>query len=136
MALSTLERAWWSIPRTFASFSLGFTGERLFAFGVSGNRFPHSDFASSVRPWIEHESKKWNDNGEVLEGAGCWSPMFPARYDDVVLTAAVCVKELETLVRTKPREPRLRVFAQRSSDDGFLGFAPESAPNTQEALAS
>lgn len=134
VALSTLERAWWSIPRTFASFSLGFAGKRLFAFGVSGNRFPHSDFATSVRPWIEQESKEWNDNGEVLEGAGCWSPLFPARYDDVVLAAAVCVKELEALVRTKPREPRLRVFAQRSSDDGFLGFAHESAP--QEALAS
>ncbi|MBL8601044.1 MAG: ThiF family adenylyltransferase [Myxococcales bacterium] len=136
VALLTLARAWWSIPRTFASFSLGFGGKRLFSFGVSGNRFPHSDFATSVRPWIEHESKTWADSDEVLEGAGCWSPLFPARYDDVVLAAAVCVKELETLVGKRPTEPRFRVFAQSSSEDAFQGFAPENAPPALEALAS
>lgn len=136
VALSTLERAWWSIPRTFASFSLGFEGKRLFSFGVSGNRFPHSEFARSVRPWLEHESKAWADNDEVLEGAGCWSPLFPARYDDVVLAAAVCVKELETLAAKRPKEPRFRAFAQASSDDGFQGFAPENSPPAPEALAS
>ncbi|WP_437601098.1 HesA/MoeB/ThiF family protein [Sorangium sp. So ce590] len=136
MVLSTLERAWWSIPRTFASFSMGFGGKRLFSFGVSGNRFPQGDFARNVRPWLEHESKAWADNDEVFEGAGCWSPLFPARCDDVVLAAAVCVKELETVVAKRPTAPRFRVFAQSSSDDGFQGFAPESAPPALEALAS
>jgi hypothetical protein len=136
VALSTLERAWWSIPRTFASFSMGFGGKRLFSFGVSGNRFPHGEFARSVRPWLEHESKAWALEDEVLEGAGCWSPLFPARHDDVVLAAAVCVKELETLVANRPTEPRFRVFAQTATDDGFQGFAPQSAPLALEELAS
>jgi hypothetical protein len=134
--LATLARAWWSIPRTFASFSMGYGGERLFSFGVNGNRFPQDDFARSVRPWINHESKAWADNDEVLEGAGCWSPLFPARYDDVVLAAAVCVKELETLAAKRPTEPRLRVFAQTAADDGFQGFVLESAPPALEVLAS
>jgi ThiF family len=136
VVLATLERAWWSFPRTFASFSLGFGGKRLFSFGVSGNRFPHGEFDRSVRPWIEYESHAWSGTDEVIEGAGCWSPLFPARYDDVVLAAAVCVKELETLVEKRPTEPRFRVFAQESSDDGFHGFAPENAPPGLEALAS
>ena len=135
VALSTLERAWWSIPRTFASFSMGFGGRRLFSFGVSGNRFPHDEFIRSVRPWLEHESKVWADNDEVFEGAGCWSPLFPARYDDVVLAAAVCVKELEMLMAKMPSEPRFRVFAQTSTDDGFQGFAPESTPPAMERSA-
>ena len=135
VALATLERAWWSIPRTFASFSLGFGGRRLFSFSVSGNRFPHDEFIRSVRPWLEHESKVWADNDEVFEGAGCWSPLFPARYDDVVLAAAVCVKELEMLVAKRPSEPRFRVFAQTSTDDGFQGFAPESTPPAMERSA-
>jgi hypothetical protein len=46
------------------------------------------------------------------------------------------VKELETLVAKRPTEPRFRVFAQASSDDGFQGFAPESAPPALEAMAS
>lgn len=126
--LATLHRAWWSIPRTFASFSLGFGGKRLFSFGVCSNRFPHGDFSNCVRPWLEHESKAWAASEEILEGPGCWSPLFPARDDDVVLAAAVCVKELETLSTKAPTDPRFRVFAQLLTDDGFQGFVPEIAP--------
>jgi hypothetical protein len=133
--LSSLARAWWSLPRTFASFSLGFGGKRLFSYGVSGNRFPNADFARSVRPWLDHESKEWGGSDEVLEGAGCWSPLFPARYEDILLAAAVCVKELEALVVKRPIEPRFRVFAQTSADDGFQGFVPESAPPALEAVS-
>lgn len=136
VVLATLERAWWSLPRTFASFSMGFGGKRLFSFGVSANRFPHDEFSGSVRPWLEYESHAWSATDEAIEGAGCWSPLFPARYDDVVLAAAVCVRELETLVEKRPTEPRFRVFAQESSDDGFQGFAPENAPPAVEGVAS
>lgn len=133
VALLALARAWWSIPRTFASFSLGFGGKRLFSFGVSGNRFSQREFTASVRPWIVHESQAWAKSDEVFEGAGCWSPLFPARYDDVVLAAAVCVKELESLVGLRSTEPRFRVFAQSSLEDGFQGFALENSPPVLEA---
>src|SRR5208283_3058592 len=135
-ALALLATAWWSIPRVFASFSMGYAGKRVFSFGVSGHQFPQEEFAGSVRPWLEHEARTWASNEEILEGAGCWSPLFPARHDDVVLAAATCVKELETLVAKKPSAPRFRVFAQSSSDDGFQGFLPESAPPAAEAMAS
>jgi len=72
----------------------------------------------------------------VLEGAGCWSPLFPARHDDVVLAAATCAKELEALVAQRPRAPRFRVFAQTTSLEGFQGFVPEAAPPAADAMAS
>ena len=134
--LRLLATAWWSIPRIFASFSMGFGGKRLFSFGLSGHRFPQEEFARSLQPWLEHEAKSWAASDEVLEGAGCWSPVFPARQDDVVLAAAMCVKELETLVSKRPPSSRFRVFAQSSSDNGFQGFTPESAPPAVNALAS
>lgn len=134
--LALLSRCWWSIPRVFASFSLGYGGKRVFSFGVSGHQFPQQEFLASVRPWLEHEAKAWANTEELLEGAGCWSPLFPARYDDVVLAATTCVKELETLVSKKPLSPRFRVFAQSSSDEGFQGLVPESAPPAVDAPRS
>lgn len=135
-ALALLAAAWWSIPRVFASFSLGYGGKRVFSFGVGGHRFPQQEFAASVRPWLEYEAKIWANSEEVLEGAGCWSPLFPARHDDIVLAAATCVKELESMVAQVPRASRFRVFAQSISDDGFQGFVPEGAPPVVEAMAS
>ena len=135
-ALSLVATAWWSIPRVFASFSLGYGGRRLFSFGVSGHQLPLEEFRISVRPWLDHEAKTWVDNEEVLEGAGCWSPLFPARYDDVVLAAATCVKELERLVGKRPLTPSFRVYAQSCSDDGFQGYVLESSPPTVESAPS
>lgn len=133
-ALMLLASAWWPIPRVFASFSMGYGAKRLFSFGVNGHRFLHDEFNRSVRPWLEHETKTWVACDEVFEGAGCWSPLFPARYDDVALAAAICVKELETLVVKRPPSPRFRVFVQSTSDEGFQGFAPENSPPEVEAV--
>jgi len=131
--LRALSLGWWSIPRVFASFSLGFGGSRLFSFGVAGHQFPEERFQSQVKTWLDHESATWSDAGELLEGAGCWSPLFPARLDDVVLAAATCAKELETIIGSRPGEPRFRVFEQLATSDGFAGFSVRTQPPTSEA---
>lgn len=136
--LALLAAAWWSVPRVFASFSLGYGGKRLFSFGVSGQTFPQEEFNANIQPWLQYEAAAWTSNDEVLEGPGCWSPLFPARADDVVLAAATCVKELEALVARRPRVSRFRVYVQTESAEGFQGFVPEAAPPTieVEAMAS
>ena len=87
-----------------------------------------------VEDWALHypagsSCKYWAGSEELLEGAGCWSPLFPARQDDVVLAASICVKELETLTVQRYREPRFRVFEKQESDQGFLGFSLSSIPS-------
>ena len=57
--------------------------------------FPVDDFLSEIVPWVEEERSEWSVAGETLEGAGCWSPLFPARSDDVWLAAIATVKHLE-----------------------------------------
>ena len=58
----------------------------------------------------------------MLEGVGCWSPLFPARYDDIMLAASVVVKELTRMRRTQPEQPTLGVFEQVSTEGGFESF--------------
>jgi hypothetical protein len=134
--LTLLATAWWPMPRVLASFSLGYAGKRLFSFGMSGHRFPQDEFIKTIRPWLEHEAMTWAASEDAFEGAGCWSPIFPARYDDVVLAAATCVKEVEALVANRSLTPRFRVFAQNSSDADFQGFRWETAPPDMRATAS
>jgi len=135
-ALALLAGGWWSLPRLFASFSMGFGARRLFSFGVAGHAFPQRRFAADVAPWLQDEAATWADGEELLEGAGCWSPLFPARHDDVVMAAAVCVKEIEALASLRPREPRFRVFEKQESADGFHGFSALRKPASPDAVAS
>ncbi|NJL02992.1 MAG: ThiF family adenylyltransferase [Spirulinaceae cyanobacterium SM2_1_0] len=97
--LRRLAEAWWSIPRRFLSASLGFAAKRLFLFGAQACAFPFDEFAAAVKPWLAAERSQWSTAGETLEGAGCWSPLFPARCDDVWLSAVATVKYLEFMAQ-------------------------------------
>ena len=118
--LSRLSVAWWSIPRHFLSASLGFAANRLFLFGAHACSFPFEEFEGAVRPWLAAERSRWTAAGETLEGAGCWSPLFPARSDDVWLAAVATVKYLERASGGMIPDG-LRVLEQRS-DEGLAGY--------------
>ncbi len=118
--LRRLDAAWWSVPRRFLSASLGFSAARLFLFRAHACCFPLEEFTGAVEPWLEEERSKWTACGETLEGAGCWSPLFPARSDDVWLAAVATVKYLER-VEVGMIPDGLRVLEQRF-DEGLAGY--------------
>jgi hypothetical protein len=122
-----LQLPWWPIPRLFISLSVGYAAKKLFVFAARGHRFPALDFERCLRPWLAQESALWQEVGESLEGPGCWSPLFPARYDDVVLAAATCIKEIERLAAGTVLEPTLAVFEQQAGDNGFRGLVRVSS---------
>ena len=117
--LRRLSSRWWAIPRLFLSASLGFAAVRLFLFEARACCFPLDEFEDAVRPWLQRERTQWAEAGELLEGAGCWSPLFPARSDDVWLAAVATVKHLERAVAGEAR-PGLRVLERRN--DEVIGF--------------
>lgn len=118
--LRRLGDAWWSIPRRFLSVSFGFSAKRLYLFGTKGCAFPFEDFAAAMRPWLDQERSEWSKAGETLEGAGCWSPLFPARCDDVWLGAIATVKYIESMFQGNWASA-LRVLEQ-SSDGAIVGY--------------
>lgn len=120
--LRHLGEAWWSIPRYFLSTSLGFAANRMFLFGAHACSFPFEEFEAAMRPWLVAERSQWTAVGETLEGAGCWSPLFPVRSDDVWLVAIATVKYLERVVGGKVSEG-LSVLEQ-VSDEGIIGYQP------------
>jgi hypothetical protein len=131
--LASLGTCWWPIPRRFVSLSLGLRAQRLFAFLAAGNAFPVQEFRDSMRPWLEDEQRAWQAHGEVLEGAGCWSPLFPARYDDIMLGAATATKLMEQLAAQWPQSPQLVIFEQEHDHAGFMGYRRVSSVITAGA---
>lgn len=118
--LKRLSEVWWPIPRRFLSVSLGFAARRLLLFGAAACTFPYDEFVTAVRPWLDAERSQWSTAGETLEGAGCWSPLFPARCDDVWLGAVATAKYLESMAKGDWVKG-LRVLEQLS-DEGIAGF--------------
>lgn len=126
--LRRLGAGWRPIPQLFLSVSLGFAATRLFLFEARACHFPFEEFNEAVRPWLKRERAHWTEAGETLEGAGCWSPLFPARSDDVWLAAVATIKHLERTAGGEAR-PGLQVMEQRGG--GVVGFHPV-APEEEE----
>jgi len=118
--LRRISAAWWSIPRHFISASLGFAAKHMFLFRAHACSFPFEKFDGAIRPWLVAERSQWSEAEETLEGAGCWSPLFPARNDDVWLAAIVAVKYLERVLGGNVSEG-LQVLEKRS-DDYITGY--------------
>lgn len=107
-----------SIPKYFASFSLGYRADRLYTYIESGFYFSIDHFEQSFRFWKDIERSEWQQDGETIEGAGCWSPLFPARYDDVVIAGSICIKVLEKLVAINHEYSLLTVY-ERYTESGI-----------------
>ncbi|MDD2229036.1 MAG: ThiF family adenylyltransferase [Candidatus Cloacimonetes bacterium] len=116
-----------SIPKYFASYSLGYRADRLYAYIESGFAFSGDSFEDSYRIWKEIEALEWQSDGETIEGAGCWSPLFPARYDDIVIAGSICVKLLEKLVTYNCQLSQFMVFERLIESDICTGYKEVTA---------
>jgi hypothetical protein len=112
---------WWSLDKLFLSAFVGYEAKRTYLFSHRGHSFPHPVFQNMVAPLLQKEKALWLKQGETLEGAGCWSPLFPARLDDLLLAASCCIKIIEERVEKQEMVTRLTTFEQ-ISDQGFIGL--------------
>jgi hypothetical protein len=120
--LRSLGETWWPIPRSFVSASLGFAANHVFLFSCHSCTFPVEDFQVALQPWLDLERTQWTASGEILEGAGCWSPLFPARCDDVWLAAVAVVRHLERLLEGMEMDGLL--VLEQAPDRSIPGLHP------------
>ncbi|UJS16660.1 MAG: ThiF family adenylyltransferase [Candidatus Jettenia sp.] len=120
--LESLSLGWWPIPKIFVSLSLGFKGRRLFIFINDEHSFSAMEFKKRLHPWIHKEATVMYEQGETLEGPGCWSPLFPARYDDIMLASASAIKVIEEVIEKRPVATQFIVYEQENDNNSFKGF--------------
>jgi len=131
VVLRSLSDAWWSIPKMFVSASVGYAAKHLFLFGSRNCAFPLDKFIESITPWLKKTRTEWMEKGETLEGVGCWSPLWPARSDDIWLASVATVKYLELLSIGSAKEG-ITVYEQRINDDN-IGYVKSEL--TEQTIA-
>jgi hypothetical protein len=128
-----LSTAWWSVPRLFMSLSCGFKARRTFIYRSRGHGFPAADFHAKLAPWLASEQIERSGAGELLEGAGCYSPISPARLDDLTLAAVAAVKVFESsLASVAAIDNQLLVLEPRGEFGGLTeAELPQAGANAQ-----
>lgn len=93
------EFEWTERERWFFSCSLGVDARRLFCFAHRGASFPGRDFFEAAHPYVNEERKLLQDRDPLtMFGAGCWNPVFPARWDDTITLAARALRIIDEAV--------------------------------------
>jgi hypothetical protein len=102
---------WSDADRWFFSGSLGVDARRLFFYTHHGRRFPSAKFFESVHPYVEEERALLHERDpKSMYGAGCWNPVFPARWHDVMTLAARMLRAVDATVACSSSESRLAVL--------------------------
>ncbi|MHB8087293.1 MAG: ThiF family adenylyltransferase, partial [Anaerolineaceae bacterium] len=96
--LLELSTGWWNTKKLFISASVGYRAKKTFLIAYYGHFFPANELLKALLPHIQEEKTSWAVEGETIEGAGCWSPLFPARLDDLFMSASTIIKVIEEIV--------------------------------------
>jgi hypothetical protein len=83
----------WTDPVTFISISLAADALKLFAYARRGLSFDASGFWAWFGPIGEAERTRTPES--PMEGAGCWHPVMPARWDRILVLAGLVVPWIE-----------------------------------------
>jgi molybdopterin/thiamine biosynthesis adenylyltransferase len=119
-ALFNISKFEFRAPTRFVSLSVNLGATRLYFYSAEENPFSFETFKHKIKPWLRDEETK--STFVPREGIGCWHPVFPARADDMWLFASVAVKKLNGILSSTDKSPKLIVFEQQTSEDGFFGL--------------
>ncbi len=112
----------WGREHLFCSISLSYGAKRVYVFTSRASQFPIQAFRQELTPWIQQDTPEFDALSLAADGIGCWHPAFPARIDSVWMLAAAAVRRLEEAMIRYEAEPKLVVYEQVQSDDGFHGI--------------
>jgi len=112
----------WSTPKRIVSISVNLGATRLYFYSSDSASFSAERFGDVLQPLFEADKAAWGDKELPEEEIGCWSPVFPARYDDLTLLASGAIKELERITSGGRVSEGLVTFEQQLTDGHFSGL--------------
>jgi len=120
--LDEIEKFKFDEEKIFASISIGFGAKRLYLFIQKRKKFKSDNFRELTSPWLKIEENEFSYEDLRREGVGCWSPVFPARYDDILLASSTAVKVIDNFLENGETE-LISIYEKYSTDSGiFVGY--------------
>ena len=119
--LKKLEKLKFENDKIFASISIGIGAKRLYLALQRGKKFKLGNFRKKIAPWIKKEKDEISEYGLPRDGIGCWSAVFPARYDDILIASSTAVKVIENFIEKKEKELNA-VYKQYTNNEVFIGY--------------
>lgn len=119
--LRTIEKFRFESDKIFASVSIGVGAKRLYLFLQTSKKFKLFNFRKKIAPWIKKEKDELSEYDLPRDGIGCWSSIFPARYDDILLASSTAVKVIEDFIKRKEKE-FIGVYKQYTKNGIFIGY--------------
>lgn len=122
--LRTLSEIKTTVPFRFASFSLSIDGIRFFAYLSYSYKLDLDTFITSLNKYkVADNNATFLSEKTLFEGAGCWSPLCPVRYDRIVLISAICINLLEYLSVQNREFGQFNAYEQVFTDGILTGYA-------------
>lgn len=106
--------------KIFVSISIGIAAENLYMSLQKAKKFKADDFLYMVDPWLDKDVDKYPEIDLPRDGVKCWSPTFPARYEDIMLASSTAIKVIEDFVDSDKK--KLNSVYNKSSTNEFIGY--------------
>lgn len=106
------------------SISLGYKAERLFCFFCGKDRGKNiaASFYEKCSPWLQKEARDFQDSPDIVEGVGCWHPLFPSRLDDIQMLVGAVIKVIEAELSLHKTESFTVIEKQYDEYKNFSGI--------------
>jgi molybdopterin/thiamine biosynthesis adenylyltransferase len=118
--LSDISKIQFNKKVIFASVSVGFAAKRMYLMLQYTNKVDCREFFNLVSPYLDSEKEDNKDIELPRGGIGCWSPIFPARYDDLLIAVSTFIKVLELFTTQNSKSDLVKIFEQVNDDKGFF----------------
>jgi len=116
--LYELEKFEFEKEKTFVSISIGFGAGMLYLSLQNGKKFNADKFIDKISSWIEKDVENFPEDTLPRDRTNCWSPTFPARYDDILIASSTAIKVIEDFITQKRKD--LNVVYKKYSENGSL----------------
>ena len=116
--------------KIFISVSTGFKADRFFILvyksGANDKSLAES-FRENFKKWHYKELQASQNAEELVDGIGCWNPLFPARIDDLQMHIGASIKLIEKAVEPDAASISFHVIEKQYNSEGvFSGLVVKS----------